>query len=137
LPRDEKPSDTEKGKLQIQYFLIQVSKYGSESILRDGFYQHENWTDTYHDADHGNVRIGDILIIYFASNSIKFPQQIKKVYRVSSVSENNFKPTVCDTALLVSLHFITYLGFSKIYGWLLLDGKNNSFISNSQCNGRI
>jgi len=93
--------------------------------------------DTHHDADHGNVRIGDILIIYFASNSIKFPQQIKKVYRVSSVSENNFKPTVYDTALLVSLYFITYLGFSKIYGWLLLDGKNNSFISNSQCNGRI
>jgi len=137
LPRDEKPSDTEKGKLQIQYFLIQVSKCGSESILRDGFYQHENWMDTHHDADYGNVRIGDILIIYFASNSIKFPQQIKKVYRVSSVSENNFKPTVYDTALLVSLYFITYLGFSKIYGWLLLDGKNNSFISNSQCNGRI
>lgn len=89
MPRDEKPSDTEKGKLQIQYFLIQVSKYGSESILRDSFYQHENWMDTHHDADHGNVRIGDILIIYFASNSIKFPQQIKKVYRVSSVSENN------------------------------------------------
>lgn len=49
----------------------------------------------------------------------------------------SFKPTVYDTALLVSLYFITYLGFSKIYGWLLLDGKNNSFISNSQCNGRI
>ena len=79
MPRDEKPSDTEKGKLQIQYFLIQVSKCGSESILRDGFYQHENWMDTHHDADYGNVRIGDILIIYFASNSIKFPQQIKKV----------------------------------------------------------
>lgn len=113
MPRDEKPSDTEKGKLQIQYFLIQVSKCGSESILRDGFYQHENWMDTHHDADYGNVRIGDILIIYFASNSIKFPQQIKKVYRVSSVSENNFKPTVYDTALLVSLYFITYLVFLK------------------------
>lgn len=49
----------------------------------------------------------------------------------------SFKPTVYDTALLVSLYFITYLGFSKIYGWLLLDGKNNPFISNSQCNGRI
>jgi len=49
----------------------------------------------------------------------------------------SFKPAVYDTALLVSLYFITYLGFSKIYGWLLLDGKNNSFISNSQCNGRI
>jgi hypothetical protein len=67
----------------------------------------------HHDADHGNVRIGDILIIYFASNSIKFTQQIKKVYRVSSVSENNFKPTVYDTALLVSLYFITYLVFLK------------------------
>ncbi|HEY6166233.1 MAG TPA: hypothetical protein VIW25_15130 [Nitrososphaeraceae archaeon] len=136
MPRDETVR-YRKRQTSDQYFLIQVSKYGSESILRDGFYQHENWMDTHHDADHGNVRIGDILIIYFASNSIKFPQQIKKVYRVSSVSENNFKPTVYDTALLVSLYFITYLGFSKIYGWLLLDGKNNSFISNSQCNGRI
>ena len=69
--------------------MIQVNKIGSENLLKNGVYKHENWMDTPRDSAHGNVRIGDILVIYFGTNSIGFQKQVKKIYRVNSVSNNN------------------------------------------------
>jgi hypothetical protein len=56
----------------IQYFLIQVSEFGSKNLVENSFYQHVNWKDTPRDIDHGKVNKGDILLIYFARNSIKY-----------------------------------------------------------------
>lgn len=85
LFEEKKPQDyLEYKRQQNQYFLIQVNRAGSENLLKNGVYQHENWMYTPHDNAHGNVRIGDILVIYFASNSIEFQKQVKKIYRVNS-----------------------------------------------------
>ncbi len=74
-----------------QYFLLQVSRSGSEEVLSKGHYERTNWHDTPRDYQHGMVKGGDILLVYFAAQSIKYKMQLKKVYRVDSVSENNLR----------------------------------------------
>ena len=53
---------------QIQYFLVQVSKLGSD-ILKNSIYRHSEWDKTPRDKDHGRVRKGDLLLVYFARRS--------------------------------------------------------------------
>ncbi|HSF49803.1 MAG TPA: hypothetical protein VLA74_03505 [Nitrososphaeraceae archaeon] len=74
---------------QIQYFLVQVNELGSKNILNNNFYEHHNWDQTPRDKDHGIVQSGDILLVYFASQSIQFKKQLKKIYRVIEVKENH------------------------------------------------
>ena len=69
----------------------------------DGFVIHPR------DSGHGKVKAGDILVIYFASNSIEFEGQIGKVYRVDSVSEDNVRFNISE---IKELHGIT-LGVIK------------------------
>jgi len=73
---------------QIQYFLVQVNELGSKNILNNNFYEHPNWNQTPRDKDHGLVQSGDLLVVYFASKSIQYKKQLKKIYRVINVSEN-------------------------------------------------
>jgi len=69
-----------------QYFLIQVNERGSQNILENNTYRHLRWFDVPKDIDHGKVKEGDILLVYFARNSIKYKQCLKKVFLVDSVS---------------------------------------------------
>jgi len=72
-----------------QYYLIQVNERGSKNLLENNTYQHIGWNDTPRDIDHGKVREGDILLVYFARNSIEHKQYLKKIYLVNSVSGDN------------------------------------------------
>ena len=74
---------------QIQYFLVQVNEFGSKNILNNNFYEHLNWDQTPRDKDHGIVKTGDILLVYFASQSIRYKKLLKKIYRVTKITENN------------------------------------------------
>ncbi|HEX5186070.1 MAG TPA: hypothetical protein VFV86_04190, partial [Nitrososphaeraceae archaeon] len=76
-------------KREVQYFLVQVNRPGSENIINFNKYEHYNWQDTPRDIYHGQVKEGDKLLVYFASNSINYKKQLKKIYRVKQVSEKN------------------------------------------------
>jgi hypothetical protein len=76
---------------QTQYFLIQVGDFGSNHILNKGFYQHEGWQTTSRDSDHGKVRVGDKLIVYFTSTAQDHQKLLKMVYTVKSVTEDNVR----------------------------------------------
>lgn len=70
-------------------FLLQVSRPGSKNILENGRYRNNLWRSKPRDRDHGIVRVGDLLLVYFASGSINFKRQLRRIYRVISVSEGN------------------------------------------------
>lgn len=73
-----------------QYFLVQVSEIGSKNLLQvEPVYKHYGWQETPRDSDHGKVKPGDILLVYFARKAIDFNMQLKKVYRVDAVTKNN------------------------------------------------
>ena len=72
-----------------RYFLVQVTKEGSENILKNNRYQHSDWERYSKDHDHGKVKNGDILLLYFASGSILYKKHLKKIYKVNNVLENN------------------------------------------------
>ena len=73
-----------------QYFLVQVSEPGSKNLLqKNPIYQHVGWQETPRDIDHGKVKPGDFLLVYFARNAIDFSMQLKRIYEVTSVSTKN------------------------------------------------
>ena len=73
----------------MQYFLVQVTEAGSLEILNKNIYQSQGWKNNSRNHDHGKVKKGDILLVYFAGNSIRYTQQLKKVYTVDIVSSDN------------------------------------------------
>lgn len=79
-----------------QYFLVQVSKPGAENILNNSIYTHYDWDKTPRDSDHGEVRKGDHLLVYFARQSPKYKMELKKIYRVNSVSDRSSKFTLSE-----------------------------------------
>jgi hypothetical protein len=81
--------DIESEKSLTQYFLLQVSKSGSKEILENHTYEHTNWKEKPRNKYHGEVKKGDILLVYFTGQSINYKMQLKKIYRVKSVSEKN------------------------------------------------
>src|SRR5574339_512125 len=72
-----------------QYFLLQVSLDGSSNVLHKNIYQNKDWKSKSRNHDHGKVKKGDILIVYFAGKSTQYPRQLKKIYTVDSVSSDN------------------------------------------------
>ncbi len=80
-----------KIKNELQYFLIQVSEFGSQNLIKNGYYQHEDWQETPRDSAHGEVKIGDLLLVYFASKSIDHQMSLKMVYQVESITKNNVR----------------------------------------------
>jgi hypothetical protein len=70
---------------------VQVSKRGSTNILQNSRYRNERWHSKPRDRDHGKVRPGDLLLIYFAKGSSSFKGQLRRVYRVIDVSEGNIE----------------------------------------------
>ena len=88
---------------QTQYFLVQVSEFGGENVLNNLMYQHVNWNKTPRDGHHGKVREGDILLVYFARGSPKFKMELKKIYRVNSVSNQNIRFNLTEERELYGL----------------------------------
>jgi len=68
-------------------FLLQVSEKGSKEILQNK-YLYPAWESPNNKRDrvYGEVKSGDVLLVYFANASIIHPKTVKMVYRVSSVS---------------------------------------------------
>jgi hypothetical protein len=81
-----KTGDHPNGKNETQYFLLQVSDFGSEQIL-DGYYEHWDWSENKRDEAHGDVRPGDLLLVYFTSKSLIHQKQVKMIYKVKSVTK--------------------------------------------------
>ena len=95
----------EKRTKESHYFLIQVSDIGSKNIINNSFYEHPNWDETPRDKYHGMVRVGDILLIYFANSSIQYNKQIKKIYKVTQITENNVRFQLAEERQLNGLSF--------------------------------
>jgi hypothetical protein len=76
-------------KKEYQYFLVQVTEAGSLEILDKNMYQSQGWKINSRNHDHGKVKKGDILVVYFAGNSVRYNQQLKKIYTVDNVSPDN------------------------------------------------
>jgi len=74
-----------------KYFLVQVTEFGSKNIINNGFYSHTDWQETPRDEDHGKVKVGDLLLVYFGYKAIDFQKTLKMIYEVDSISENNVK----------------------------------------------
>lgn len=72
-------------------FLVQVNKRGSIQILKNGWYENQRWQSKTRDRDHGKVKVGDRLLIYFAHGSISFKGQLRRIYKVIKVSEGSEK----------------------------------------------
>ncbi len=70
-------------------FLVQVTEKGSVNILQDGRYRNEDWHESVKDADHGKVKSGDLLLVYFAGGAVDYQKQLRFVYRVSAVTPDN------------------------------------------------
>lgn len=70
-------------------FLIQVSEPGSINVLRNNKYRNEAWQSKPRDKAHGKVRVGDLLLIYFAGRAIEYQKQLQLVCKVIDVSKGN------------------------------------------------
>lgn len=80
-----------KVKNELQYFLVQVSEFGSQNLIKNGYYQHEGWQETPRDSAHGEVKVGDLLLVYFARKSIDHQMSLKMIYQVESITKNNVR----------------------------------------------
>lgn len=78
-------------KSKPDVFLVQVNKPGSINVLRNNKYRNENWQLKPRDKAHGKVRVGDLLLIYFAGGAIEYQKQLKLVCKVIDVSEGNIE----------------------------------------------
>jgi len=71
-----------------QYFLLQVSKPGSTNILQNGKYNHPNWDHSIRNKSHGDIKVDDLILVYFAGKSIDHKQSLKMIYQVKSITED-------------------------------------------------
>jgi hypothetical protein len=94
--KSEMSTDFENVKHDSRHFLVQVNELGSQNLLRNNAYRHKDWRTTPRDRAHGEVGVGDILIVYFGKKSIEFRKQLKKVYRVNDVTRDNSKFKVSE-----------------------------------------
>jgi hypothetical protein len=74
---------------KTRYFLIQVGRIGSKSLIENHKYRHLDWQLTPKDSDHGKVMVDDYLLVYFARSAIKYQMNLKKIYKVTNVSSDN------------------------------------------------
>lgn len=74
------------------FFLVQVNEPGSKNLLsKEPIYQHYNWEKPPRAIDHGKVKTGDVLLVYFAKNALNYGKLLKKVYNVNRVVDSNAK----------------------------------------------
>lgn len=72
-------------------FLMQVSEDGSKNILTNRKYRNPIWSSKRRDRDHGKVKVGDLILVYFAGAAINYHKQLRMVYRVTKVSKGNIE----------------------------------------------
>ena len=72
------------------YFLLQVSdvSHGYPNIINNHRYQNEAWASKPKDIAHGDVKPGDVLLVYCTSKVSDCPSSIAFQVRVKSVSED-------------------------------------------------
>lgn len=70
-------------------FLVQVNKPGSTNILQNRKYVNEDWHLRTKDKAHGEVKTGDLLLVYFAGQALDFQKQLRQAYRVEDVLRDN------------------------------------------------
>ena len=68
---------------------MQASTNGGASILNQDKYENLKWESKPRDRDHGKVKVGDILVVYFTSAVPKLKEQIRLVYEVERINNNN------------------------------------------------
>jgi len=78
-----------QAELEENYFLVQISGYGSENILKNNIYRNPGWAHKRKDKAHGLVKPGDLLVIYFASGAINYQRQLRLIYKVKEVSADH------------------------------------------------
>ena len=71
-----------------QYFLLQVSDYGSNQIFKKGMYEHIGWDSNRKHIAHSEIKSGDLVLVYFTSKAPFFKKTLKMIYRVKSVTKN-------------------------------------------------
>jgi len=84
-------SDFKEEKGETQYFLLQVGSFGSPHVLNEGYHQHEDWDRSDRWRVRGEVKSGDLLLVYFTSTAIKYKKTLKMIYKVKSVTKNNVR----------------------------------------------
>lgn len=72
-------------------FLMQVSEDGSINILTNQKYRNSRWPSKPRDKDHGKVKVGDLILVYFAGAAIDCQKQLRMVYQVTKVSKGNIE----------------------------------------------
>jgi len=72
-------------------FLMQVSEDGSINILTNRKYRNSRWPSKPRDKDHGKVKVGDLILVYFAGAAIDYRKQLRMVYQVTKVSKGNIE----------------------------------------------
>ena len=92
-----------------QIFLLQVSEKGSNEIL-ENTYRYETWTDfesNKRDRVYGEVKPGDILLVYFTNDSVIHSKMVKMVYTVLSVSDDHVELNLRPVKQLAGVHLDT------------------------------
>ena len=73
------------------YFLIQLSITGFQDMLHKNRYLNKDWRKKAGDSAQGKINIGDYLIIYFTNRVPVTKKQIKYIYRVINIKNNNIE----------------------------------------------
>lgn len=76
-------------KVRQQYFLLQVAARGSKNILRNSKYRNDDWKTRSKDRDHGRVRSGDLLLVYFGSNALAYQKHLGLLFQVTKIRDGN------------------------------------------------
>jgi len=92
-----------------QFFLLQVNGKGSKSVLENK-YLYEKWADfetNKRDRVYGEVKPGDVLLVYFANESAIHSKMVKMVYTVASVSNDHVELKLRPVKQLSGVHLNT------------------------------
>ena len=91
---DNKIENGEQLSSDSQFFLVQVTQKGSDNLINNGYYEHPDWDYSTRNADHGKVKVGDLLLVYFGYKAIEFNKNLKIIYKVNSISDDKVRFTV-------------------------------------------
>ena len=88
-----------------QIFLLEVSDKGSKEILQNT-YLYPDWKSVNNKRDrvYGEVKPGDVLLVYFTNSAVIHSKMVKMVYRVSSVSEDHVELKIRSVKQLAGVH---------------------------------
>jgi hypothetical protein len=71
------------------YFLLQISQSGFKDLINDGIYKNLNWRNNNRNRDQGSMKENDIVVIYFTGKILFYKRQIKYIYQISKIENDN------------------------------------------------